>query len=364
MFMEKSYYKILDEIESAGFVAYIVGGYVRDKILGVITADIDIITNATPKDLNGIFKNIKKTYLDYGAVKLYIDNHIIDITTFRREFDYKNNKPSRIEYISSLETDLLRRDFKMNTLVMDKEENIIDLLGGKKDIKDKIITPVKDVNVLFSEDASRMLRALRFMFTLNFTLDKSILNYIISHKELFKTISNSKKKEEFDKIFKTKNTKDFLEFIKKYQLEEVLGIRSNSNYIITDTVIVTYAQLEIMCELPFTKYEKEQIKQIKSIVNSGKLDKMDIYKNGLYISMCAGKLLGIPKEKINLIYTNLPIKSIIDIDIKSEEVSSVLGIKPGKKLGEVLHILEYEIVSGKLDNKHDLILERLSEFNE
>ena len=252
----------------------------------------------------------------------------------------------------------------MNTLVMDKEENIIDLLGGKKDIKDKIITPVKDVNVLFSEDASRMLRALRFMFTLDFTLDKSILDYIISHKELFKTISNTKKKEEFDKIFKTKNTKDFLEFIKKYQLEEVLGIRSNSNYIITDTVIVTYAQLEIMCELPFTKYEKEQIKQIKSIVNSGKLDKMDIYKNGLYISMCAGKLLGIPKEKINLIYTNLPIKSIIDIDIKSEEVSSVLGIKPGKKLGEVLHILEYEIVSEKLDNKHDLILERLSEFNE
>ena len=183
--MEKSYYKILDEIESAGFVAYIVGGYVRDKILGVITADIDIITNATPKDLNGIFKNIKKTYLDYGAVKLYIDNHIIDITTFRREFDYKNNKPSRIEYISSLETDLLRRDFKMNTLVMDKEENIIDLLGGKKDIKDKIITPVKDVNVLFSEDASRMLRALRFMFTLDFTLDKSIFNYIISHKKLF-----------------------------------------------------------------------------------------------------------------------------------------------------------------------------------
>ena len=202
MFMEKSYYKILDEIESAGFVAYIVGGYVRDKILGVITADIDIITNATPKDLNGIFKNIKKTYLDYGAVKLYIDNHIIDITTFRREFDYKNNKPSRIEYISSLETDLLRRDFKMNTLVIDKEENIIDLLGGKKDIKDKIITPVKDVNVLFSEDASRMLRALRFMFTLDFTLDKSIFNYIISHKELFKTISNTKKKEEFDKILK------------------------------------------------------------------------------------------------------------------------------------------------------------------
>ena len=111
--MEKSYYKILDEIESAGFVAYIVGGYVRDKILGVITADIDIITNATPKDLNGIFKNIKKTYLDYGAVKLYIDNHIIDITTFRREFDYKNNKPSRIEYISSLETDLVRKIWRI-----------------------------------------------------------------------------------------------------------------------------------------------------------------------------------------------------------------------------------------------------------
>ena len=164
MFMEKSYYKILDEIESAGFVAYIVGGYVRDKILGVITADIDIITNATPKDLNGIFKNIKKTYLDYGAVKLYIDNHIIDITTFRREFDYKNNKPSRIEYISSLETvksmlnthksiniaiDLHRdgRDLKTDADIQKEHERMSTTYKGEKVAKFFFVVGMRNPNV-------------------------------------------------------------------------------------------------------------------------------------------------------------------------------------------------------------------------
>lgn len=356
--MEKSYYKILEKIEDNGFIAYIVGGYVRDKILGVSTSDIDIITNATPKDLSMIFNGIKKTYLEYGAVKLYVDNHIIDITTFRREYDYINNKPSKIEYTSSLEEDLKRRDFLMNTLVMDKEENIIDLLGGKKDILNRVITPVKDVDTLFKEDTSRMLRALRFMVCLNFNLDNTIFNYILSNKELFKTISNTKKKFELDKILRSSNSYKFFKFIKEYDLESVIGVSMTDNYVQGDS-ITSYAGLNIMCDLPFTKLEKEQISLVKKIVSTNKLDVSDVYKYGLYISMCAGEILGISKEKVNLMYTNLPIKSIMDLDISSEEVMSYLGIKPGKELGSILNTIEMEVVSGKLKNRKVDILERL-----
>lgn len=356
--MERSYYKILEKIEENGFVAYIVGGYVRDKILGVSTSDIDIITNATPKDLNMIFKTIKKTYLDYGAVKLYVDNHIIDITTFRKEYDYVNNKPSKIEYISSLEEDLKRRDFLMNTLVMDKEENIIDLLGGKKDILNRVISPVKNVDTLFKEDASRMLRALRFRVCLDFKLDNTIFEYILSNKELFKSISSAKKKFELDKILRSSNSYKFFDFIKKYDLESSIGVSVIDKFVQGD-VITSYACLNIMCDLSFTKLEKEQISLVKKIVSTNKLDIFDVYKYGLYISMCAGEILGISKEKVNLMYTNLPIKSIMDLDISSEEVMSYLGIGPGKELGIILNTIEMEVVSGKLKNRKVDILERL-----
>ena len=156
--MNKEILSVLNKIENNGFVAYIVGGYVRDYLLKLPLTDVDIITNATPKDLSEIFDNIKKTYIEYGSVKLYINNQIIDITSMRKDLLYKNNKPVEIEYTNDVESDLKRRDFKMNTLLMDKDGNIIDLLGGKLDIYNKIITPVKEVNTLFMEDKTRVLR--------------------------------------------------------------------------------------------------------------------------------------------------------------------------------------------------------------
>ena len=90
--MNKEILNVLNKIENNGFVAYIVGGYVRDYLLKLPLSDVDIITNATPKDLSEIFDNIKKTYIEYGSVKLYINNQIIDITSMRKDLLYKNNK--------------------------------------------------------------------------------------------------------------------------------------------------------------------------------------------------------------------------------------------------------------------------------
>lgn len=361
--MNKIYIDILKKIEEKGFLAYIVGGYVRDFVMGLSTGDVDIITNATPKDLNNIFNNVKKIYNEYGAVKLQIKNKVIDITTFRSELSYKDNKPDKIEYTSSLEEDLKRRDFTMNTIVMDSEENIIDLMNGINDIKNNIIKPVKDVNILFKEDKTRILRALRFMSTLDMKLDQSIIDYIVKNKEDLTSINANKKKEELDKLFKSKKCIRFLEFIKDYGLEEYIGIKSN-NFKVTDTVIGSYSQLEITKTIPFTKFEKEQIKDIKELINKGTIDKYDIYKKGLYISQCAADILGISKKEINLIYTNLPIKGIIDINLKSEEICKLLNIKPGKTLGEIIHILEKEIVLGLIENDKEVLVERLSEYNE
>ena len=120
--------EVLKLIEKKGFKAYIVGGYVRDIYLSLNASDIDIATSATPKDLVKIFG--KNVIIDekYGSTKLNYKNFCFDITTFRRDIKYKDNrKPTEIEYVDTIGEDITRRDFTINTLYMDKEGNIIDV---------------------------------------------------------------------------------------------------------------------------------------------------------------------------------------------------------------------------------------------
>ena len=198
---------VLKTLEESGYSAYIVGGFVRDYTLGIISKDVDIATNATPKQIMEIFKTSVLPKEEYGSVTLYVKNYRFEITTFRREIKYINNrKPIEIEYINDLIEDLKRRDFKMNTLCMDKYGKILDFFDGKKDIKKKIINTVGDSNYKFSQDSLRILRAIRFATILNFKLSDDVKNAILNNKHLLKTLSYSRKKQELDKIFLSKNS--------------------------------------------------------------------------------------------------------------------------------------------------------------
>lgn len=359
--MNKYYLEILKKIEESGFQAYIVGGFVRDKLLGNTSEDIDIITNATPKQMKKIFGNIVKTYDKYGAIKLNYCNNVFDITTFRREISYKNGKPSKIKYINDLEADLKRRDFRINAICMNKDEKIIDLLGGTEDLKKGIIKTIRNAKIEFDEDPTRILRALRFMCKYNFKLDEEIIEYITKYPSKLKEINIIKRKEELDRIFESNNVNKFLKFIKDYNLENTLGIKSN-NFKETNTILGVWSELEIIDEYKFTKSEKNNITEIKKLLKKGKIEKIDLYQKGLYICSIAGDILGLDKKELNLIYTNLPIKGIIDIDIKNDEICSILKIKPSKKLGIILKILEKEIIEGTLINKKEEIVKRLYEL--
>ena len=119
--------KLLNEFVSRSYKAYIVGGFVRDYILGIESNDIDITTNATPKEIKEIFEDSCLPNEDYGSVTVMWRGIRFEITTFRREIEYLNNrKPVEIRYIDDLMTDLLRRDFTINTLCMDCDGNILD----------------------------------------------------------------------------------------------------------------------------------------------------------------------------------------------------------------------------------------------
>ena len=124
--MEKVIYDVLKTIEDNSYEAYIVGGFVREYLLGNQAYDVDITTNARPKDIVEIFKDYDVKLYDYGNVSFNIDKYKFDITTYRKDIKYvSNRKPEKIVYIDSLEDDLKRRDFTMNAICMDKDETII-----------------------------------------------------------------------------------------------------------------------------------------------------------------------------------------------------------------------------------------------
>ena len=120
--------EILEMITNKGFKAYVVGGYVRDYLRKIKSIDVDICTNARVKDLMEIFKDYKITSLEYGNILLETKDYLFEITTFRKDIDYINNRKPIIEYVDTLEEDITRRDFTVNSICMDKDGKIIDLL--------------------------------------------------------------------------------------------------------------------------------------------------------------------------------------------------------------------------------------------
>jgi len=355
-------YDILNELEAHGFEAYIVGGFVRDNVLGRLSVDADIITNASPFEVISIFnKYVVKVYEKYGAVKIKINNKIFDITTYRKELSYNNGKPNNILFIRDVKEDLVRRDFSINTLCMDKEGNIVDYLGVMDDFKIKIIKTVRDTNLVLREDPSRIIRALRFYSEFDFSLDSSIHKYILENKSEISKISYTKRKQELDKLFSSGNSIKFFNYIKKYELEEYLGISVNS-YVEVKSSFGVWAQLEVDSNYNFSKSEKLKINNIRTLLNKGIIEKYDIYKYGLDVSLIVASILNIDVDKIKFLYTNIKIKSIIDINITGGEICSILNIKPSKLISEYLEKLEVEIVNGRLDNSYQEIVNKLKEW--
>ena len=153
--MEEKALKVLQLLEENGYESYIVGGYVRDKLLGIVSNDIDICTSATPKEIKEIFKSSSSS--NYGSVNITYKNTNFDITTFRKDIKYINNRvPIKLKYIKSVKKDLLRRDFTINTLCIDSNGKILDMLNIKTDLKEKIIKTVGKPRYKLKEDYLRI----------------------------------------------------------------------------------------------------------------------------------------------------------------------------------------------------------------
>lgn len=239
--------EVTETLEKAGFEAYLVGGCVRDLILGQKPKDWDITTNATPEQIIAIFPH---TFYEneFGTVGVVIDEEIIDetlktieITPYRLESEYSDNRrPDSVQFAKNLEDDLKRRDFTMNALAYSVSKGqIIDFYNGQKDIEKKIIRTVGGAEERFSEDALRILRAIRFLAELNFEISPETEKAIVEYGHLLTKISKERIRDEFTKMIMSDGPMDGLFALKKLnilqyvvpELEKTVGVKQNKAHL-------------------------------------------------------------------------------------------------------------------------------------
>jgi tRNA nucleotidyltransferase/poly(A) polymerase len=237
--LPESVQEILNKFDKAGYEIYIVGGAVRDIIMGRITNDWDFTTNAIPDEIlkvipGGLYNN------QFGTV--FTDNPDYtsrphEITTFRKEENYTDFRhPEKITWGKSLEEDLARRDFTINSLALDKDFKVIDLYKGQEDIKNKLIRAVGDPNERFGEDALRMMRAVRIGAELGFLIEDKTFEAIKKNAPLINKIAKERVKEELFKILASPNPYDGMVLFKNCglmaeilpEMEKCFGVEQKS----------------------------------------------------------------------------------------------------------------------------------------
>ncbi len=164
--------KVLDRLHDLGFEAYVVGGCVRDSILGIVPEDWDITTSATPDQVREAFSRTIDTGIEHGTVTVRMDGQSLEVTTYRIDGKYEDHRhPDKVSFTTSLEEDLKRRDFTINAMAYSDRDGLIDLFGGCRDLEEGIVRCVGAPKERFHEDALRIFRAVRFCAKLGFTLD-------------------------------------------------------------------------------------------------------------------------------------------------------------------------------------------------
>lgn len=213
MDMPKNVDTAINLLQSAGFEAYAVGGCVRDSLLGKTPNDWDITTSAKPEDMKSVFINFHciDTGIKHGTVTVVIDGEPLEITTFRFDGEYEDNRhPKSVTFTSNLGADLGRRDFTVNAMAYSKMTGTVDLFGGQNDLKNKIIRCVGDPDRRFNEDALRILRALRFASALDFEIEEKTAQSLLKNRALLGNISEERIAKELLKLVCGKGAKRIL----------------------------------------------------------------------------------------------------------------------------------------------------------
>ncbi|WP_312475802.1 CCA tRNA nucleotidyltransferase [Neobacillus sp.] len=383
---------VLERLEDAGFEAYFVGGSVRDYLLKKKISDVDIATSATPVEVKEIFSKTVDIGIEHGTVLVLYNQESYEITTFRTEAEYQDyRRPKEVAFIRNLKDDLKRRDFSMNAIAMDKNGKLIDPFNGQLAIKDKLIQTVGRAEDRFGEDALRMMRAVRFVSQLSFSIENDTQTALTNHIDLLENIAVERKKVEFEKLLIGNNRRIALKMILdtnlflylpglnnyKQELEQLQNFQYESlnkkemwslllfGIDIKEKSIETFLRdwrmpikeiREIQQTLFSLKKRLQQEWSIYDLYNAGYDNILSAEK--LYLVITRIKESDSIKHWLNL-YEKLPIKYLSDMNVTGNDLMKWLNKSGGPWLKDTLLKIERAIVEGKLENNKQKIKEWL-----
>ncbi len=205
----------LDALETAGFAAYCVGGCVRDDCLGLMPHDYDVCTQALPEQTEAVFSHRKLVLAGkkHGTVGVIFGKEVVEITTFRTEGCYQDNRhPDWVEFVPDVEKDLARRDFTVNAMAWSPKRGFCDPFGGREDLKNRILRAVGDPDTRFQEDSLRILRGLRFSVRFGLTIEENTWNAMLRQRHLMENLARERIFEELCSLLPLVTAEDLLRF--------------------------------------------------------------------------------------------------------------------------------------------------------
>ncbi len=367
--------EVLMILQNAGYSSYFVGGYVRDKLLGIKSSDIDITTSATPSEVIALFNNVKETGKKYGSVTVLMNEFKYEVTTFRSDGEYLDNRhPEKVVYSKNILDDLSRRDFTINAIIMDENEKISDYYESLEDLNNKVIRTINNPIKRFKEDSLRILRAFRFVSKLGFEIEEKTLEAISELKHLIKNVSIERVMLELDKIIRGKYRNKALKYLIDSEVDqELYGLSKGLKYI-SDVVQELYPiEAFIICFIMddiddvwrFSNKNKRLIKQIMDLHEVTKEDifnKFIVYVNGLDACLLANKInvvLGYSDQEtlIRELDSALPIKDVCDLKFKGQDILWLTSLRKKSWIGIIVDDLKYNVIMGYLPNDYEVLKE-------
>ncbi len=348
---------VLNTLTQNGYEAYIVGGCVRDSLLGLTPSDYDVTTSAEPYEISRLFEKTIPTGIKHGTVTVLIKGEPIEVTTFRTEGKYTDSRhPESVSFVTNLSEDLSRRDFTVNAMAFNEKTGLVDLFGGKADLKNKILRAVGDPEKRFSEDALRILRLFRFASQLDFKIEENTLSFALKLKDGLKSISRERIFTELEKAIAGKNPKALVPIINSGGLS-FLGITDLPELTSDDPHIRFFEFFKNAETLKKLKASNKQISFVEKmqILSHLSLNTKEDIKNALYLTDYETVKVFLKNNSLlqEIIKNNEPYL-ISHLAVSGTDLIT-LGFK-GEEIGEKLEILRRVVIKDPPKNKKEILL--------
>ena len=370
---------VLNALHKNGYEAYIVGGCVRDALLGIAPHDYDVTTSATPDEVTDIFECTIPTGIKHGTVTVIIEKEPIEVTTFRTEGSYSDSRrPDSVKFVTNLYEDLSRRDFTVNAFAFNECDGLVDHFGGKEDLKNKILKAVGDSELRFSEDALRILRLFRFASQLDFKIEENTFNSALKLSDTLEKISRERIFTELLKTVNGKNPQSIFPLLENGGLA-FLGIKKPMDFSVFDNLppnenLRLCVFLKETCENPLKTLKELKCSnlQYRYCENFLKLLSLPIpenkpdLKNALFLTVLSSVsdwLLYLKALKVDTENSQQLLKEILEnqepflishLKIDGKQLQK-LGFS-GKEVGEKLEMLRKTVVENPKYNTYKKLI--------